>query len=51
MARGGETPIDKEDRQQRLLSVGLDYQGDKFRVNADFGYQRQMVQSRINTLR
>ncbi|WP_404994712.1 TonB-dependent receptor [Cupriavidus pauculus] len=44
MARGGETPIDKEDRQQRLLSVGLDYQGDKFRVNADFGYQRQMVQ-------
>lgn len=43
LARGGETPIDKEDRQQRLLTVGLDYQGDAFRVNADFGYQKQTI--------
>lgn len=43
MARGGDTPIDKENRQQRLLTVGLDYQGDAFRVNADFGYQKQTV--------
>lgn len=50
MARGGETPIDKEDRQQRLLTVGLDYQGDAFRVNADFGYQRQMVQQGRGTI-
>ena len=50
MARGGETPIDKEDRQQRLLTVGLDYQGDALRVNADFGYQRQVVQQGRGTI-
>ena len=43
MARGGDTPVDKENRQQRLLTVGMDYQGDAFRVNADFGYQKHVV--------
>ncbi|CAG9164461.1 TonB-dependent receptor [Cupriavidus pampae] len=43
MARGGDTAIDQESRQQRLFTLGLDYQGDKFRVNADFGYQKQRI--------
>jgi len=43
MARGGDTAVDNESRQQRLFTLGLDYQGDKFRVNADFGYQKQSV--------
>ncbi|MHA7679655.1 TonB-dependent receptor [Cupriavidus sp. PET2-C1] len=43
MARGGDTAIDKENRQQRLLTTGLDYQGDKVRLSADFGYQKQTI--------
>ncbi|TXI82273.1 MAG: TonB-dependent siderophore receptor [Cupriavidus sp.] len=43
MARGGDTAIDNESRQQRLFTLGMDYQGDKFRVNADFGYQKQRI--------
>jgi iron complex outermembrane recepter protein len=43
MARGGDTAIDNESRQQRLFTLGLDYQGDNLRVNADFGYQKQRI--------
>lgn len=43
LARGGESSIDKEDRQQRLFTLGLDYQGESFRINGDFGYQKQAV--------
>ncbi len=43
LARGGEAAIDDERRQQRLFSAGLDYQGDKLRVSADFGYQKQTI--------
>ncbi|MNS68468.1 Ferrichrome receptor FcuA precursor [compost metagenome] len=43
LARGGDSAIDKEDRAQRLLTLGLDYQGDRFRINGDFGYQKQTV--------
>lgn len=43
MARGGDTAIDNESRQQRLFTLGMDYQGDNFRVNADFGYQKQRI--------
>jgi len=43
MARGGDTAVDNESRQQRLFTLGLDYQGDAFRVNADFGYQKESV--------
>lgn len=43
LARGGDAPIDRESRQQRLFTAGVDYQGDKFRVNADIGYQKQTI--------
>ncbi len=43
LARGGETAIDDERRQQRLFTAGIDYQGDKLRVSADFGYQKQTI--------
>jgi iron complex outermembrane receptor protein len=35
----GETPIDREQRALSVLSVGLDYRGDHYRVSADVGYQ------------
>jgi len=50
MARGGDTPVDAESRQQRLLTLGLDYQGEAFRVNADFGYQKQTVNQGRSTI-
>lgn len=43
MARGGDTAVDNESRQQRLFTLGMDYQGDNLRVNADFGYQKQRI--------
>ncbi len=50
MARGGDTPVDNESRQQRLFTLGLDYQGDAFRVNADFGYQKQRINQGRSTV-
>ena len=35
----GETPIDREQRALSVLSVGLDYRGDNYRVSANVGYQ------------
>ena len=43
LARGGDTPVDRENRQQRLFTAGLDYQGDKVRLSADVGYQKQSI--------
>lgn len=50
LARGGDTPVDNESRQQRLFTLGLDYQGDAFRVNADFGYQKQRINQGRSTV-
>jgi len=43
LARGGDANVDKESRQERLLALGLDYQGTKFRINGDVNYQKQAV--------
>jgi iron complex outermembrane receptor protein len=37
--RDGDTAIDHESRRLGVLSVGLDYRGDNFRLSADAGYQ------------
>jgi iron complex outermembrane receptor protein len=37
--RDGDTGIDNESRRLGVLSVGLDYRGDNFRLSADAGYQ------------
>ncbi|RLK45179.1 TonB-dependent receptor [Cupriavidus plantarum] len=50
MARGGDTAVDNESRQQRLFTLGMDYQGDNFRVNADFGYQKQRIYQGRSTI-
>ena len=43
--RDGDTSVDREGREMSLFSVGLDYQGDKFRLSADLGYQDHKLQN------
>jgi iron complex outermembrane receptor protein len=37
--RDGDTGVDREHRELSVLSVGMDYRGDGFRLSADVGYQ------------
>ncbi|WP_119680672.1 TonB-dependent receptor [Indioceanicola profundi] len=37
--RDGETSIEDQDRELTVLSLGSDYQGERFRFSADIGYQ------------
>lgn len=42
--RDGNMPVDNQSREQRLAAFGLDYRGDRFRLEMDLGYQYQDVQ-------
>jgi iron complex outermembrane receptor protein len=37
--RDGDTAVDRESRELGVLSVGMDYRGDNYRLSADIGYQ------------
>jgi iron complex outermembrane receptor protein len=37
--RDGDTAVDRESRKLGVLSVGMDYRGDNYRLSADVGYQ------------
>jgi iron complex outermembrane receptor protein len=50
LARGGDTAIDNENRNQRLFTAGVDYQGDQFRISGDIGYQKQTVHQGRSTV-
>ncbi|MFL9925997.1 TonB-dependent siderophore receptor [Herbaspirillum lusitanum] len=41
--REGGTAVDNENRDLGLMSVGLDYRGNNFRLSADVGYQEQKL--------
>jgi iron complex outermembrane receptor protein len=41
--REGGTGVDNENRELGLLSIGVDYRGNTFRVSGDFGYQEQKL--------
>eukprot|EP01034_Spumella_vulgaris_P024849 gene24849-31237_t len=43
--RDGDTGVDREGREMSLFSVGLDFQGDQFRLSADLGYQDHKLQN------
>lgn len=44
MQREGSTAVDDdEDQRSSLISVGLDYRGDRLRVSTDLGYQKQVI--------
>lgn len=39
----GETSVDDQDRTLDMFSLGLDYQGDNFRLSADIGHQYHFI--------
>lgn len=39
--RDGDTPIDHQSRESRLVTLALDYRGERLRLSADLGYQYQ----------
>jgi len=39
----GETSVDDEDRTLDMFALGLDYQGDNFRLSADIGHQYHFI--------
>ncbi|MBB3226464.1 iron complex outermembrane receptor protein [Luteibacter sp. Sphag1AF] len=43
VSRDGSTAIDGENRRVNALSVGFDYTGERFRLTADLGYQKQVI--------
>jgi iron complex outermembrane receptor protein len=43
LQREGATAVDDEDRRSSLISVGLDYRGDRLRISTDLGYQKQVI--------
>lgn len=43
--RAGETTVEDEDRTLDMFALGLDYQGDNFRLSADIGHQYHFIDS------
>ncbi|NWE50617.1 TonB-dependent receptor [Pseudomonas gingeri] len=43
LQREGDTGIDDEDQRSTLATLGLDYRGERLRLSADFGYQKQVI--------
>ena len=41
--RDGDTSVDREKRELNVLSVGLNYRGDNYRLSADVGYQEHKL--------
>ncbi|HEX8593435.1 MAG TPA: TonB-dependent siderophore receptor [Pseudomonas sp.] len=48
--REGETGIEDEQHRSKLFALGLDYQGDNFRLSGDFAYQKQRINQSRNTV-
>src|SRR5690606_19760669 len=43
--RDGETSVDRQDRELKMGSLGVDYRGDRFRFSADLGWQDHRIDS------
>ncbi|MFJ7795120.1 TonB-dependent siderophore receptor [Pseudomonas sp. NPDC096950] len=43
LQRKGDTAVDDEDQRSSLISLGLDYRGDRLRISTDLGYQKQVI--------
>jgi iron complex outermembrane receptor protein len=41
--RDGDTAVDRESRELNVLSVGLDYRGNNYRLSADAGFQEHIL--------
>lgn len=40
---GGDTAVDDENKSSQLIAVALDYRGERLRVAADLGYQKERI--------
>ncbi|WP_338582093.1 TonB-dependent receptor [Pseudomonas sp. MAG733B] len=43
LQREGDTAVDDEDQRSALISLGLDYRGERLRLSTDLGYQKQVI--------
>ncbi|MGY2262593.1 TonB-dependent siderophore receptor [Pseudomonas sp. SDO55104_S430] len=43
LQREGDSAVDDEDQRTSLVSLGLDYRGERLRLSADLGYQKQVI--------
>ncbi|MGY2185923.1 Ferrichrome receptor FcuA precursor [compost metagenome] len=43
LQREGDTAVDDEDQRSSLISLGLDYRGERLRLSTDLGYQKQVI--------
>jgi iron complex outermembrane receptor protein len=41
--RGGQTSVDRQERDLKVLSFGVDHRGDELRLSADVGYQDHRI--------
>jgi iron complex outermembrane receptor protein len=41
--RDGDTAVDRESRELNVLSVGMDYRGNNYRLSADVGFQEHKL--------
>lgn len=46
--REGETGVEDEEHRSKLFALGLDYQGNNFRLSGDFAYQKQRINQNRN---
>lgn len=50
LKRKGDTPVDHSSEDLSAFALGLDYQGDKVRVEADVNYQNRLTHARSGLL-
>ncbi|WP_416424736.1 TonB-dependent siderophore receptor [Pseudomonas sp. App30] len=48
--RSGNTGVDHESQSEQVFTAGLDYRGDKLRLSADFGYQKEAIDGGRNSV-
>lgn len=50
LKRSGDTPVDHSSENLEAFTVGVDYQGDRVRLEADLGYQDRLTHARSGLL-
>ncbi len=50
LKRSGDTPVDHSSENLEAFTVGVDYQGDRVRLEADLGYQDRLTRARSGLL-
>ncbi|WP_455921104.1 TonB-dependent receptor [Pseudomonas putida] len=48
--RSGNTGVDHESQKEQVFTAGLDYRGDRLRLSADLGYQKEDIDGGRNSV-